>query len=146
MSDRPEETPADADEATPEAISALPDPEVARLEAAVAGLARGALILKLSPKRTSLHREKLRRLAHEVKPIVMVGRGGLSDGLIAAIRRGLLDHELIKVKLLDAAPVSREAFALWVHEKTKADAIAWVGRTIIFYQKHPEKPKIHLPG
>ena len=76
----------------------------------------------------------------------MVGRGGLSDGLIAAIRRGLLDHELIKVKLLDAAPVSREAFALWVHEKTKADAIAWVGRTVIFYQKHPEKPKIHLPG
>ena len=62
------------------------------------------------------------------------------------LRRGLLDHELIKVKLLDAAPVSREAFALWVHEKTKADAIAWVGRTVIFYQKHPEKPKIHLPG
>ena len=29
---------------------------------------------------------------------------------------------------------------------SKADAIAWVGRTVIFYQKHPEKPKIHLPG
>ena len=146
MSDRPEHAPEDADEAPSEAAIEHHDPEVERLEAAVAGLARGALIQKLSPKRTALHREKLRRLAHEVKPIVMVGRGGLSDGLLAAIRRGLLDHELIKVKLLDAAPVSREGFALWVHEKTKADAIAWVGRTVIFYQKHPEKPKIHLPG
>jgi RNA-binding protein len=146
MSDRPEHAPEDADEAPSEAAIEHHDPEVERLEAAVAGCARGELIQKLSPKRTALHREKLRRLAHEVKPIVMVGRGGLSDGLVAAIRRGLLDHELIKVKLLDAAPVSREAFALWVHEKTKADAIAWVGRTVIFYQKHPEKPKIHLPG
>ncbi len=146
MSDTPEENTAEAVEATPAPEAALPDPEVERLEAAVAGMARGALILKLSPKRTALHREKLRRLAHEVKPIVMVGRAGLSDGLVAAIRRGLLDHELIKVKLLDAAPVSREAFALWVHEKTKADAIAWVGRTVIFYQRHPEKQKIHLPG
>lgn len=138
MSERPEETATDQ--------APLPaDPEVQRLEAAVAGQPRGGLILKLSPKRTALQREKLRRLAHDIKPIVMVGRAGLSDGLITALRRGLLDHELIKVKLLDAAPVSREAFALWVHEKTKADAISWVGRTIIFYQKHPEKPKIHLP-
>lgn len=146
MSDSPEQAPDGAVAASSEAENEILDPEVERLEAAVAGQPRGALILKLSPKRTALHREKLRRLAHEVKPIVMVGRGGLSDGLLAAIRRGLLDHELIKVKLLDAAPVSREAFALWVHEKTKADAIAWVGRTVIFYQRHPEKQKIHLPG
>lgn len=138
MSDVPEETLPDTE---PEER----DPEVERLEAAVAGQPRGGLILKLSPKRTALQREKLRRLAHDMKPIVMVGRSGLSDGLLTALRRGLLDHELIKVKLLDAAPISREAFALWVHEKTKADAISWVGRTIIFYQKHPEKPKIHLP-
>ena len=138
MSDAPEDS-------RPEALPEQPDPEVARLEAAVADQPRGGLILRLSPKRTALQREKLRRLAHELKPIVMVGRTGLSEGLLTALRRGLLDHELIKVKLLDAAPVSREAFALWVHEKTKADAISWVGRTVIFYQKHPEKPKIHLP-
>lgn len=145
---RPDETEskmsATPEETTPATESV--DPRIERLEASVQGHPRGGLILQLSPKRTALQREKLRRLAHDLKPIVMVGRAGLSEGLLAALKRGLLDHELIKVKLLDAAPLSREAFALWVHEETKADAISWVGRTIIFYQRHPEKPKLHLPS
>lgn len=131
---------------SPDKLPQEDDPRLERLEAAVEGQPRGGLILRLSPKRTALQREKLRRLAHDLKPIVMVGRTGLSDGLLAALRRGLLDHELIKVKLLDAAPLSREAFALWVHEATGADAVSWVGRTVVFYQRHPEKPKLHLPG
>ena len=51
---------------------------------------------------TSSNEDKkhLRRLGHNLKPVVTVAGNGLSETVNAEIERALTDHELIKVKLV----------------------------------------------
>ncbi|MDI9455069.1 MAG: YhbY family RNA-binding protein, partial [Spirochaetota bacterium] len=40
----------------------------------------------------------LKAQAHSLKPIVMVGKGGLSEQVVRALDEALSSHELVKVK------------------------------------------------
>ena len=42
-------------------------------------------------------KKHLRRLAHPMHPIVMLGNAGLTDGVVNELERALTDHELVKV-------------------------------------------------
>lgn len=48
---------------------------------------------------TNDEKKHLRRLGHNLKPIVTVAGKGLNDNVLAELERALDDHELIKVKL-----------------------------------------------
>jgi RNA-binding protein len=53
----------------------------------------------------SLSTEKIkeyRRIGHKLKPVVIVGDAGLSEGVQQEIDRALNDHELIKIKVNSA--------------------------------------------
>ena len=43
----------------------------------------------------------LRGLAHHLKPIIMVGKNGVTDDLINAVNEALTGSELIKIKFLE---------------------------------------------
>ena len=47
---------------------------------------------------TITHRRELKAQAHALNPVVMIGKTGLSPSVIAELDRGLLSHELIKIK------------------------------------------------
>ena len=93
---------------------------------------------------TSKQRKHLRGLAHHLSPLVRVGHEGLSDGVVAAIDDALLAHELIKVKLLETAPTEKKAFAEEVAVRCGAHVAGVVGRTVILYRRHPERPQVRL--
>ena len=42
-------------------------------------------------------KKHLRRLAHPMSPIVMLGNAGLTSGVVQELDRALGDHELVKV-------------------------------------------------
>ena len=42
-------------------------------------------------------KKHLRRLAHPLQPLVMLGNAGLTDGVVGELDRALDDHELVKV-------------------------------------------------
>ena len=90
-------------------------------------------------------RRHLRALAHELRPIVQVGRGGLDEGLVAAVDRALLDHELVKVKVAEAANLDRHEAAEALAGKTKSEVAQVLGNTVLLYRAHPEEPVIVLP-
>ncbi|MGV8056976.1 MAG: ribosome assembly RNA-binding protein YhbY [Smithellaceae bacterium] len=79
----------------------------------------------------------LRSLAHHLKPVVMVGRNGISEQLIASVDAALKDHELIKVKFLefkeDKKEISQEIAVI-----TKSEVIGVIGNIVIFYRQHPQ--------
>jgi RNA-binding protein len=91
-------------------------------------------------------RRHLRSLAHELRPIVQVGKGGIDDGLVAAIDQALTDHELIKVKVGESAGLDRHDAAEAIATKTKSAVAQVLGNTVILYRAHPEEPKIVLPA
>ena len=94
---------------------------------------------------TGKQRRHLRALAHELKPIVQIGRGGIDEGLVAAIDQALADHELIKVKLGEAAGLDRHEAANEIASKTNAEVAQVLGYTLVLYRPDPEDPKITLP-
>jgi len=49
------------------------------------------------PLNTS-QRTHLRRLGHNLEPVVLVGQNGVSPNLVAELERALDDHELVKVR------------------------------------------------
>ena len=45
-------------------------------------------------------KKHLRRLGHNLKPVVTVAGNGLTENVTNEIERALTDHELIKIKLV----------------------------------------------
>ena len=88
----------------------------------------------------------LRAQAHHLKPLVIIGAKGVTDGLIASVDLALQDHELIKVKFGEFKEAKKEISAQ-IAQKTKSELIGIIGNIAIFYRQHPEpeKRKIKIP-
>lgn len=93
----------------------------------------------------SSDRKKLRGLAHHIKPIVQLGRNGLTDQLIQAVNTALNDHELIKLKFMDFKS-SKQVLSEEISKKSQSQVVGMVGNSVIFYKPNPneEKRKIVL--
>ncbi len=89
-------------------------------------------------------KKNLRGQAHHLKPLVTVADKGLSDSVVAEIKRALNDHELIKVKLRGDREL-RKQWAQGITELCDAELITTIGQVACYYRRHPEKPVIN-PG
>jgi len=87
----------------------------------------------------------LRGLGHELSAVVIIGKDGLTDGVVDATKAALLIHELIKVKVQSEAPVDRKEVAAELATKSESALAQVLGRTFLLYKRHPKKPKIQLP-
>ena len=89
-------------------------------------------------------RRHLKKLAHHLKPVVIVGNAGLTDNVVAEIDNALAHHELIKVKIHAADKTERQAIIDKISEQTDAGWVLSIGHIAAFYRP-AEKPKIVLP-
>lgn len=96
---------------------------------------------KLSPNQ----RRHLSGLGHALQPIVVVGKEGVTEGVVAALKQALLDHELVKVRVGNSATEDRKDVAAELAKSTEAELASVVGKTMLIYKAHPEKPTIKLP-
>jgi RNA-binding protein len=90
---------------------------------------------------SATRRKELRAAAHDLKPVVQVGHGGVHEPVIAAVSRALRDHELIKVRMLE--PEDKHAMAEQLASETDSALCGLVGHTVILYKPRPKakKPK-----
>lgn len=95
---------------------------------------------------TGKQKRHLRGLGHGLKPIVSVGKQGLTKTVIEQVDACLTVHELIKVKLLEGGPAARGEAAQQITQRTGSALAQSLGRTLLLYRPHPEKPGIELPG
>ena len=116
------------------------------LEALVSDLSRGAIVKRASPSRTGKERRFLRGLGHHLKATALVGDKGLTVAAAGSVDALLARHELIKVNVLEGAPCTVGAAALWFHDRTGADVVQILGRTLLAYRARAEDPQIHLPS
>ena len=97
-------------------------------------------------KLTSADRKYLRSLAHELKPLVQVGKGGINDGLIASLNEVLDQHELVKVRFLEFKE-EKKTLAVEIAKRAGCEQVGMIGHIAIYYreQEDEEKRKIKLP-
>jgi RNA-binding protein len=94
---------------------------------------------------SAAERKRLRGFAHALKPLVHVGRDGLSAGTLREIDRGLESHELIKVRL-QAERDERAAMAEEIARRTRSAVAGAIGLMVVLYRQQPlaEERRIEL--
>jgi RNA-binding protein len=90
---------------------------------------------------TSPQIRELKKRAHALKPVVIVGQHGLSESVVAEIDSSLDIHELIKVKLAGADKSERETLSNEINTRLTASLVQIIGRIAVFYRPNPKKKK-----
>lgn len=99
--------------------------------------------MTLTPKQ----RARLKGLAHHLKPVLHLGKEGLTDAALRSVEEAFNTRELLKVKVQEAAPLTaREAGAAFAERIPGVQHVQTIGRTVVLYRRHPEEPEIELPG
>lgn len=95
---------------------------------------------------TPKQRAHLKSLAHHLKPVVYVGKEGVSESTVRSIEEALNTRELIKVRVQEAAPDDVRGTAAEIGERMEdVVVVQTIGRVAVLYRRHPEKPEIQLP-
>ena len=99
-----------------------------------------------SPKKRALMpssklRKALRAAGHHLSPVVQVGKEGVTAALLRELDQQLGAHELVKVKVGTESPEDRFEAAERLGAAVGAQIAQILGRTVLVYRKHPEKPK-----
>jgi len=95
--------------------------------------------MSLSPEQ----RREYRGIAHNLKPVIIVGDKGLSEGLQDELDRALNDHELIKIKIANQdRDVRREAIDA-LCEASGAELVQTIGKIAVILRRAKQpNPKL----
>jgi RNA-binding protein len=99
-------------------------------------------------KLTGRQQRFLRGLGHHLKPLVMLGRDGVTDNVISAVNAVLDAHELVKVKIGNGCHLERREAAGIIKERTGSEIIQILGKTFLIFRENPERNdelRIKLP-
>ncbi len=99
-----------------------------------------------SPKKRALMpstklRKALRAAGHHLSAVVQVGKDGVTDAVLRQLDEQLAAHELVKVKVGTESPEDRFEAAERLGEAAGAQIAQSLGRTVLVYRKHPERPR-----
>jgi RNA-binding protein len=96
---------------------------------------------------TGKQRAYLRKMAHELQPIIQIGKEGLSDTVIVAIDEALEKRELIKISILETAGIDTRTTCDETAKRLLAEPIQAIGNKFILFRKsqNVKNRKIELP-
>lgn len=86
----------------------------------------------------------LKAQAHELKPIILLGGNGLTEGVMAEIDLALEHHELIKVKVPSIDREEKIAIMDAIVREAKAQKVQVIGHILVLFRPSKDK-KIQLP-
>lgn len=96
-------------------------------------------------KLTEKQRKHLRRLAHPLNPVVLVGQEGDTAGVVRELDIALGAHELVKVRARAADRDERNLLLDRLAAATSSELIQRIGNVGVYYRPHPEQRRIILP-
>lgn len=83
---------------------------------------------------TSKQRSNLRSLAQDIEPIGQIGKGGLSDNMIASFSDALEKRELIKITVLNNSEDDAKGTSEELAKKLRAEIVCTIGHKIVLYR------------
>lgn len=93
---------------------------------------------------TSKQKRHLRGLAHSLKPVVMIGNSGITEGVITELNERIAQHELLKVRISGQDRSDRLKMAEDLCEQSNSQLVTTIGHIAVLYRRG-EYPKIKLP-
>ena len=83
---------------------------------------------------TSKERADLRAMATDIDTTLMVGKGGVTEAVIAEADNQLLTRELVKGKVLEGAMMTPREVCDEICEATGADGVSVIGTKFVIYR------------
>ena len=83
---------------------------------------------------TSKERAELRAQANTLETTLMVGKGGVTDAVIAEAENQLESRELVKGKVLEGAMMTPREVSDAICEATGAEGVAVIGTKFVLYR------------
>ena len=80
-------------------------------------------------------KKHLRRLGHNLKPVVTVAGNGFTENVSNEIERALTDHELIKIKLVAEDRDAIKALTDTICSSHNATLVQSIGHMLLIYRK-----------
>ena len=93
---------------------------------------------------TSKQRSQLRGLAAAEDTIIQVGKGGITDNLIASVDAALKARELVKGRVLENSMLTAREACDALAEACKAEPVQVIGTKFVLYKRNEKEPKIEL--
>ena len=93
---------------------------------------------------TSKQRAVLRGMANSMDTIFQVGKGGISDTLVAQTDDALRARELIKLRVLENSGYTAREAAEQLADQTGSEVVQVIGSRFVLYRRNPKKPVIDL--
>lgn len=87
----------------------------------------------------------LRAKCHALKPVIMLGQKGLTEEVLSELDIALTHHELVKIKLSIDDREQRKQVAGEICDKSHAEEVQSIGKTLSVYRVNPDKAIIALP-
>ena len=84
---------------------------------------------------TSKQRAEFRAQANGLEVTLMVGKGGVSEQVLAEAQKLLEARELVKGRVLETAMMSAREVSDAICEATGADGVSTVGATFVIWRK-----------
>ena len=94
---------------------------------------------------TERQKKHLRRLGHDLHPIVLVGQRGLNPGVVEELKLALDHHELVKLRVRAGSREERDSILAELARLTGSEDVFRIGNVALFYRKNSKLPKILLP-
>ncbi len=96
---------------------------------------------------TSKQRGYLSRLAADLEPTVMVGKGGATEAVERAMKAEFAFRELLKLRFV-AAKDERDELARGLAERTGSELVRVIGHVAVYYRRadEAERRSIELPS
>ena len=96
---------------------------------------------------SSSQRSYLRSQAHNLEPVVIIGKNGITNGTIETVKKALDARELIKIKFCEYKD-EKQSLSHQIAESTESHVVGMIGHTVILFRQNPisEKQNIHMKG
>lgn len=93
---------------------------------------------------TEPQKRHLRKVAHNLKPVIIIGSAGFSEGVANELEQTLEHHELIKVRVNAEDREARDALIGKICDSASCELVQRIGHIAILYRE-AQKPVIRLP-
>ena len=94
---------------------------------------------------TNNQKKYLRKLAHDLNPVVMIGQQGLSEAVLSELDSTMKKHELLKIKIRVDDRNKKKEMVDKIIKLSESFLVQIIGSVLVIYRPFEENPMIILP-
>lgn len=95
---------------------------------------------------SKLQIKHLRKLTHDLNPVIMLGQNGFTEAVLNELNIALDCHELVKIKLSAGDRDQRNQQIDDICKQSNSEQVQSIGKTVTIFRRNKDKRVIEFPA